>query len=361
MTEECQKKNNYFLNTMLNELEKYDIVSFNIFDTLILRDVLFPQDILKLLAKEVEKEYGVKDFNYIRMNIEAEVRNRAVQQDNSKEDIPLDEVYAEIGARYPELPVHEIKNMECELEISHSKNVDNIPSSVPHTEQGVRVTAAIVQEIKDGQLVFEWDSTDYPELYALNSAADYYNKSEYWTDYIHLNSVAVDPADNNLVLSLSNADTIIKIDRTSGKILWKLGGLADEFGLSDEQKFSHQNDVRITSDGAITMFNNGVPKVTVDENGQTVFGQSTIIKLRINEASKTLVSFEEYACDGAYSPDMGSAQELSDGRYVVGWGERYTATPLFSEIDFKSGKTLFALVRPNYNGSNLYRVYKCQS
>ena len=120
MTEECQKKNNYFLNTMLNELEKYDIVSFNIFDTLILRDVLFPQDILKLLAKEVEKEYGVKDFNYIRMNIEAEVRNRAVQQDNSKEDIPLDEVYAEIGARYPELPVHEIKNMECELEISHS-------------------------------------------------------------------------------------------------------------------------------------------------------------------------------------------------------------------------------------------------
>lgn len=241
------------------------------------------------------------------------------------------------------------------------KNVDNIPSSVPHTEQGVRVTAAIVQEIKDGQLVFEWDSTDYPELYALNSAADYYNKSEYWTDYIHLNSVAVDPADNNLVLSLSNADTIIKIDRTSGKILWKLGGLADEFGLSDEQKFSHQNDVRITSDGAITMFNNGVPKVTVDENGQTVFGQSTIIKLRINEASKTLVSFEEYACDGAYSPDMGSAQELSDGRYVVGWGERYTATPLFSEIDFKSGKTLFALVRPNYNGSNLYRVYKCQS
>ncbi len=240
------------------------------------------------------------------------------------------------------------------------RNVDNIPSSVPHTEQGVRVSAAIVQEIKDGQLVFEWDSTDYPELYALNTNADYYNKNEYWTDYIHLNAAAVDPKDNNLVLSLSNANTIIKIDRTNGKILWKLGGLADEFGLTEKQKFSHQNDVRITSDGAITMFNNGVPAETVDENGQAIFGQSSIIKFKIDEANKTLISFEEYACDEAYSADMGSAQELSDGIYVVGWGERYTATPLFSEIDFKSGKTLFALVRPNYNGSNLYRVYKCQ-
>lgn len=241
------------------------------------------------------------------------------------------------------------------------KNVDNIPSSVSHTEQGVRITAAIVQEIKDGQLVFEWDSADYPELYALNPAADYHNKSDYWTDYIHLNSVVVDPADNNFVFSLSNANTIIKIDRTNGKILWKLGGSADEFGLTEEQKFSHQNDVRITSDGAITMFNNGVPAETVDENGQAAFGQSGIIKLNIDEANKTLVSFEEYACDEAYSPDMGSAQEISDGIYVVGWGERYTATPLFSEVDFKNGKTLFALVRPNYNGSNLYRVYKCQN
>jgi len=241
------------------------------------------------------------------------------------------------------------------------KNVDNIPASVPHSGQGVRVTAAVVQEIMDGQIVFEWDSTDHPELYALDPDADYYNKSDYWTDYVHLNSVAIDPADNNFVFSLSNADTVIKVDRNNGKILWKLGGAADEFGLSDEQKFSHQNDVRITADGALTLFNNGAPDETADENGDTIFGQSSVMKFKINESAKTLVSFEEYTCENAYSADMGSAQELSAGKYVIGWGERYTATPLFSEIDFKSGKTLFALVHPNYNGSNLYRVYKCQS
>lgn len=120
MTQECQKKNFYFLNTMLNELDKYDIVSFNIFDTLILRNVLFPHDIIKLLANEVNIKYGIKDFNYVRMNIEQEVRNRTIQQDGSKEDISLTEVYEEIAVRYPELPVKEIMNMECELEISNS-------------------------------------------------------------------------------------------------------------------------------------------------------------------------------------------------------------------------------------------------
>lgn len=241
------------------------------------------------------------------------------------------------------------------------KNVENIPLTVPRSNQGVRVTAAIIQEIKDGQVIFEWDSTDYPELYDLSPDADYYNKTDYWTDYIHLNSVVTDPSDNNFILSLGNADTVIKVSRSNGAILWKLGGKEDEFGLSKEQKFSRQNDVRITSDGSITLFDNGVPDKTTDENGAVVFGQSSVKKFTIDESTKTLVSFEKYVCDDAYSIDMGSAQELSNGKYVVGWGERYTATPLFSEIDFKNGKTLFALVHPNYNGSNSYRVYKCQN
>lgn len=120
MTQECQKKNYYFLNTILKELDCYDVVSFNIFDTLVLRDVLFPQDIFKLLAKEAEKRFGIKDFNYIRMNIETEVRSRTIQQDNSKEDIPLSRIYGEIAARYPEIPAEEIQQAECSLEVQHS-------------------------------------------------------------------------------------------------------------------------------------------------------------------------------------------------------------------------------------------------
>ena len=74
MTERSQKKNYYFLQTMLKEIPKYDTVSFGIFDTLIFRGVLFPQDIFRLVAKDADEMYGVKDYNYVRQTTEEKVR-----------------------------------------------------------------------------------------------------------------------------------------------------------------------------------------------------------------------------------------------------------------------------------------------
>ena len=34
-------------------------------------------------------------------------------------------------------------------------------------KNGVNVAVCIFQEVKDGECIFEWDSTDYPELYAI--------------------------------------------------------------------------------------------------------------------------------------------------------------------------------------------------
>lgn len=227
------------------------------------------------------------------------------------------------------------------------RRVYNIPSDVSHSNLGTRVTAAVIQEIKDGQIVFEWDSTDYPELYSLNANADYYNKNEYWTDYLHLDSVAVDPKDNNIILSFANADSIVKINHSTGKIMWILGGSKDEFGLSETQKFSGQNDVRINKDGTLTMFNNG-----------TLSKESSVIRLELNEKDKRLITFEEYKAEGTYSSSMGSAEFLDEGKYVICWGKRETASSLFSEIDFKTNTVLFEVIKPSDDSCNSYRVYK---
>lgn len=227
------------------------------------------------------------------------------------------------------------------------KRVYNIPSDVPHSNLGARVAAAVIQEIKDGQVIFEWDSTDHPELYALNENADYYNTDEYWTDYLHLDSVALDPRDQNLVLSFGSANSIVKINRSNGNTMWVLGGAKDEFSLTEEQKFSGQHDVKINSDGSITMFNNG-----------TLSEQSSIIRLKLNETDKEIITYKEYVIEGTYSSSMGSAQYLDDERYVICWGKRETAAPLFSEIDFKTNTVLFEMVIPSENMSDSYRVYK---
>ena len=232
--------------------------------------------------------------------------------------------------------------------------VENIPDEVPHGNVESRVVASIIKEKKNDQVIFEWDSTDYPELYGLSTAGnDFYNSESYWADYAHVNSVFID-ADNNYICSFRNLDTILKIDRASGNILWKLGGIGDEFGLTEEQKFSKQHDVRRTADGYITIFNNG------NSGDSPTEGNSSIIKLKLDESSKKVIDFQTFAVDGQFSSHMGSVQETANNHFVIGWGNRVTANALFSEIDFNTGKILFEVVSPTNSGiyPNAYKVYK---
>lgn len=232
--------------------------------------------------------------------------------------------------------------------------VDNIPDQVQKSNTEVRVVASIIQEVLDGQVIFEWNSTDYPELYSLSTAGnDFYNAESFWADYAHLNSVVIDK-DQNFICSFRNLDTIIKIDRDTGEILWKLGGLGDEFGLSEEQKFSKQHDARITDDGYITIFNNGNTGNSFEE------GSTSIIKVKIDEDQKQILDYKKYYVDNQFSSHMGSAQETARDRFVIGWGGRVSNSPLFSEIDFQTGTILFEVLSPKNTGDfpDAYKVYK---
>lgn len=109
-----KKKNYYFFKTMINEFEKYDVISFDVFDTLLLRKVLFPNDIYKILGNQVQKLWKISDFRYLRINIENELKIN-----NVNEDICIDDIYNEIGLRYPEIPITEIKRLELEIELEN--------------------------------------------------------------------------------------------------------------------------------------------------------------------------------------------------------------------------------------------------
>lgn len=234
------------------------------------------------------------------------------------------------------------------------KRVDNIPESVEHEACGTRVVADIIQEVKDGSVIFEWDSTEHPELYELSlEGNDFYNTTGFWADYAHLNSVIID-SDGNFICSFRNLSTIIKIDRATGDIMWKLGGIGDEFQLTDTQKFSKQHDARVTEDGYITLFNNG------NEGTSFSTGKTSVIKLKLNEETKQVEDFQEYSLAGQFSSHMGSAQLIENSTFIVGWGGRQTCTPLFSEIDFASKKVLFEVLSPRNRGDfpDAYKVYK---
>lgn len=81
-----------FLDTIKTQIDKHQIISFDIFDTLLLRPYVKPTD----LFLHLEKIENTANFSSVR--IEAE--GRARQKHSNKEDITIDEIYDEIGEKY---------------------------------------------------------------------------------------------------------------------------------------------------------------------------------------------------------------------------------------------------------------------
>lgn len=237
------------------------------------------------------------------------------------------------------------------------KNVYNIPDSINHKDYGSFVTAAVIQGIRNGEVFFEWDSTDYPELYALSVDTmynDFTNRvNNYSADYVHINSIALDPTDGNLIISCGNIDSVMKIDVKTGEIIWKLSGLGDDFGLNETQKTSRQHYAQYTENGSITVFDNG------NANAQT-----RVVEYWLDENAQKLMNFKEYKVDGYFSFATGSVQRIDNDNdiFLIGWGFRAVGEdgtnnlyPQFSVIDFTEEKTLFEF---RFDDPNI-STYRC--
>ncbi len=107
---------NYF-NTNIEDAKNYiadfDIVTFDIFDTLITRNIYMPDDIFNIMKLKIEKEFGIK-CNYIEMRKKAE----ALAWEKKKEYTSINDIYAELMAlmNISEEISEKIKRMEIELE-----------------------------------------------------------------------------------------------------------------------------------------------------------------------------------------------------------------------------------------------------
>lgn len=101
---------------------KIDYVSFDIFDTLILRPFFFPTDLFEILSNELNEQLSaIVDFKHIRINSEIECRKRFSVIAPSKEEISIDEIYQFIFENYvfDEKLIKELKAREKELEIEY--------------------------------------------------------------------------------------------------------------------------------------------------------------------------------------------------------------------------------------------------
>lgn len=221
--------------------------------------------------------------------------------------------------------------------------------------QQKRVTALHVGEIYEGNLLYEWHSEDYPELW-VDSHVQGDN-----ADYLHNNTICVS-SDGNLYLNNKQANQIIVLKRTwddeahtasIGNILWKIGGNRTHSGwdvptrikTTTEQQWYESHDAVINSNGLITMYDNKAS------------GASRILEFNIDTENKQLTDFKAHTWQQYRGRYMGSVDKCADGVYLVSWGSQRNGNAANAGIyDFNSNKALFE-IRFDNTGSSAYRVY----
>jgi hypothetical protein len=222
-------------------------------------------------------------------------------------------------------------------------------------------------DIASGRLVWSWHSADHIAVDETYVAPPTQPGKIF--DYAHANSIAVD-TDGNLLLSARNTCAIYKIERSSGRILWRLGGRRSDFVVAPDAAFSWQHDARRQPDGLLTLFDDGntnspqptaptasaaatqTPQLTPTPTGAPVQHPSRGIVLKLDETAMTAVLVGEFAHPSPLlATSQGNMQILPNGNVFIGWG----STPWFTEFD-PTGKVVFDATFPA--GKMSYRAYR---
>ena len=218
--------------------------------------------------------------------------------------------------------------------------MNNIPTELsPAT--GVKVIAAVIQEIENNTVTWQWDSSDYPELYSESVEGNDFANINTPHDYLHLNSMTIDPKDNNLVCSFRHANLIMKINRINSNIVWKLGGKNSSFPMTENMKFLRQHHATFTdNDSTLLLFDNGLTGVRES---------SRILEFQLNENGEVINSFKAFNIPEEFSPTMGSVQKIGD-RYFIGGG----SAKYILEVNYNTGVETFKMQL----AENSYRTFK---
>lgn len=211
------------------------------------------------------------------------------------------------------------------------------------------IISAVIQEQKDGMVIFDWVSSDYDRLFdiCIENCPTVWNS---YMDYIHINSVAVDPTDNNLIVSLASPHSVIKLDRNSGDIIWVFSGQGDEFNIPSEYQLTRQHDAHI-EDGHLVIFDNNYSIISKISSVPNKTDEARLLRFKLDEKNKRVQEVSSIPL-GATAPYMGSAQGLGNGLWNMGCGSSETC--ITKIVDETGNDVLSVKVASPYTS---YRVY----
>lgn len=205
------------------------------------------------------------------------------------------------------------------------------------------VTGIIIQELDHNrEVIFQWRSWDHVQITDANESIDLTSPN---VDYMHSNSICIDN-DDNLLISSRHFSEITKIDRTTGEIIFRLGGKNNEFDfVNDDLQFTYQHDARRLPNGNISLFDNG------NDHPEPF---SSAKEYEIDEINKTANLVWDFSLTPSiWSKAICNHQKLPGGNRIISWGGYNNAA--FTEVN-DEGEILNNFVYDTNAAS--YRVYK---
>lgn len=199
-----------------------------------------------------------------------------------------------------------------------------------------------------GKVVWSWYGKDHFDAVkdcVFPVLVDSYNvNGNAIPDPFHCNSIDVDPASGNLLVSGRNMDSVFYIDRQTSQVLWKMGGSAytkenaPYLALTPSEAFHRQHDARLAGSWSTDCGGTGQVSLFDDETATGNPARGVVYNVTVGGGSGDHCGAPgaklgwEYAGPGTAS-NMGSFRISSDGSRVIGWGHGPVPGLVFTEVD----------------------------
>lgn len=244
---------------------------------------------------------------------------------------------------------HEFIHMANHHSLLFSWDIQNVDMSqiIEGGKTNALVQGLVIQELdEEKNVVFQWRSWDHFKI----TDAVGVDFTAYTIHYVHGNAMEVDK-DGNILLSARLMNEITKINRTTGEIIWRLGGKNNQFEFfNDSDMFCRQHDIRRIGNGNITLYDNGEchdPQI------------STAKEYKIDTINKTAELIWEYQHPlSIYCPIMGNVQRLPNGNTFINWGMVSNNTDYPNITEVKPDKTIVFEMFLNEQFHLLYRSHR---
>jgi len=206
---------------------------------------------------------------------------------------------------------------------------------------GAVVTGTVLQHLSAaGDLLWEWNAFDHFAITDLPAA----DRAGPNVNFTHGNGVGFDD-DGNLILGFRSLSEVTKVDRATGAIIWRLGGLQNQFTFLNDPKggFERQHGVRPAGPGQVQLLDNGLS------------APSRLVRYLINPVAHTaLMEWQFIDAPTTYTNVGGSTQYHPDGHATVSFGRAGRVI----EVD-QAGNRVWELT--GLNGTYVFRAQRLAS